>query len=95
MLFDIICFGLIWYQSSVKAAANRTTCWPTFQPTSADKHVVQHVCPVFFGQEHVGVKEKLRKNVGPKKLRNVGQQICKNGLKSYVGAVCGASQHGI
>ena len=28
-----------------------------------------------------------------KKLRNVGQQICKNMLKWQVGAVCGASQH--
>ena len=28
-----------------------------------------------------------------KKLRNIGQQICKNGLKWHVGAVCGASQH--
>ena len=27
----------------VKAGANRTTCWPTFRPTSADQHVGQQI----------------------------------------------------
>ena len=37
-------------EKPIKASANRTTCWPTFGPTSAG----QHVCLVCFGHEHVG-----------------------------------------
>ena len=41
-------------------------------------------------------KEKIKEKCWPtflKKLRNVGQQICKNRLKWHVCAVCGAYQH--
>ena len=41
-------------------------------------------------------KEKIKEKCWPtflKKLRNVGQQICKNGLNWDVCTVCGASQH--
>ena len=46
----------------VKAGANRTTCWPTFRPTSAD----QHVGSVCFGHKHVGEgknQEKMLANI--------------------------------
>ena len=49
----------------LKAGANRTTCWLTFRPTSAN----QHVGPVCFGHEHVGEG----KNEG-KMLANIAVQ---------------------
>ena len=72
---------------NVKVCANRATCWPIFRPTSD-----QHVGLICF--EHEKMKEKCWPTF-LKKLKNVDQQICKNGLKWRVGAVCGASQHGI